>query len=56
MRDTLRDFTLAVGAAAALFAGFQAWQNGKDLAEVRGAVNTITTTVTAHVSAAGLHR
>ena len=52
MRDTIRDFMIAVGAAAALFAAFQTWSNGREIAGLSG----IAEIVTAHVNAAGLHR
>lgn len=62
MRDTLRDFVLAVGAAAALFAAFQSWNNGREIARnraeiagLRGAVDSTAAVVVAHVNAAGLH-
>ena len=35
MRDTIRDFPLAVGAAAALFAAATSWFNGREIAAVR---------------------
>ena len=35
MRDTIRDFLLAVGAAAALFAAATSWFNGREIAAVR---------------------
>ena len=63
MRDTLRDFMIAVAAVAALFASFQAWSNGVEiagikveLAKLNGAMEVTTSVVTEHVSAAGLHR
>ena len=31
MRETIRDFTLAVAAVAALFAAFQSWTTGREL-------------------------
>ena len=52
MRDTLRDFMIAVGAVAALFAAFQTWSNGRGIARLSG----IAEIVTAHVNTAGLHR
>ena len=66
MRETIRDFTLAVAALAALFAAFQSWTTGRelarelaavreDLAEVRGQLETTTDAVLAHINAAGLH-
>ncbi len=56
VRDTLRDFMVGIGAAAALFAAFQSWTNGQSIAELRGALDTTARTVTAHVNSAGLHR
>ena len=35
MRDTLRDFLLGVGAAAALFAAVTSWFNGREIVAVR---------------------
>ncbi len=35
MRESIRDFTLAVAALAALFAAFQSWTTGRDLAAFR---------------------
>ena len=35
MRETIRDFTLAVAALAALFAAFQSWTTERELAEFR---------------------
>ena len=35
MRETLRDFTLAVAAVAALFAAFQSWTTARELAVFR---------------------
>ena len=35
MRDTLRDFVLGVGAAAALFAAVTSWFNGREIVAVR---------------------
>ena len=35
MRDALRDFLIAVGAAAALFAAATSWFNGREIAAVR---------------------
>ena len=35
MRETIRDFTLAVAALAALFAAFQSWTTERELAAVR---------------------
>ena len=35
MRETIRDFTLAVAAVAALFAAFQSWTTAGELAAVR---------------------
>ena len=62
MRDTIRDFLIAVGAAAALFAAVASWFNGReiaavreDLATVQGALQTTSDTVIAHVNAPGLH-
>ena len=52
MRDTIRDFMIAVGAVAALFAAFQTWSNGREIARLSG----IAEIVTAHVNTAGLHR
>lgn len=56
MRDTLRDFVIAVAAVASLFAGFQAWSNGRRIAELQGALDVTAQTLTAHVNTAGLHR
>ena len=56
MRDTLRDFVIAVAAVASLFAGFQSWSNGRRIAELQGALEVTTKTLAAHVNAAGLHR
>lgn len=55
MRDTLRDFMIAIGAAAALFAAFQSWTNGQAIASLTGRLDTVSGIVTAHVNAAGLH-
>ena len=55
MRETLRDFVIAIGAAAALFGGFQAWTNGRELARVAGALEATADTVNQHVNAPGLH-
>ena len=62
MRETLRDFMIGIGAAAALFAAFQSWSNGGEIArnreaiaELRGTLDTTAAVVTAHVNAAGLH-
>ena len=66
MRETIRDFMIAIGAAAALFAAFQSWNTQRvlsadiaavreDLAAVRGTLQTTSDTVIAHVNAAGLH-
>lgn len=52
MRDTIRDFMIAIAAAAALFAAFQTWSNGRKLDRLNG----IAETAAAHVNAAGLHR
>ncbi len=35
MRETIRDFTLAVAALAALFAAFQSWTTERELAAFR---------------------
>lgn len=35
MRETLRDFTLAVAAVASLFAAFQSWTTARELEAVR---------------------
>ena len=35
MRETIRDFLIAVGAAAALFAAVASYLNGRDIAAVR---------------------
>ena len=35
MRDTIRDFLIAVGAAAALFAAVASWFNGQEIAVLR---------------------
>ena len=51
-QNTIRDFMIAVGAAAALFAAFQTWSNGREIARLSG----IAEIVTAHVNTAGLHR
>ena len=63
MRDTIRDFMIAIGAAAALFAAVQSWSNGHEIARnreaiagLRGAVDSTAAVVTAHVNASGLHR
>ena len=62
-RDMIRDFVLAVGAAAALFAAFQSWSNGREItrnreaiAGLRAAVESTAAVVNTHVNAAGLHR
>ena len=55
VRETLRDFMIAVAASGALFAGFQAWNNGRQIAELRGELSATAATVNAHVNAAGLH-
>lgn len=52
LRAEIRDFMIAVGAAAALFAAFQAWSNGREIARLSGIAEIVTT----HVNAAGLHR
>lgn len=52
MRDTIRDFMIAVSAVAALFAAFQAGSNGREIARLSG----VAEIVAAHVNAAGLHR
>jgi len=63
IRATLRALTLAVAAAAALFAAIQSWANGAridalqgEVAELRGELRTTSDTGRAHVTAAGLHR
>lgn len=56
MRDTIRDFTLAVAAVAALFAAFQSWSNGQEIVRLNGRLGIIEEIVTTHVNAAGLHR
>ena len=55
VRETLRDFMIAVAALGALFAGFQAWNNGRQIAELRGELSATAATVNAHVNAASLH-
>ena len=55
MRDTLRDFMIAVAAAAALFAAGQSWSNGRQLSELSGQVAAIQAAVNAHVNAPGIH-
>ena len=55
VRETLRDFMIAVAASGALFAGFQSWNNGRQIAELRGELSATAATVNAHVNAAGLH-
>ena len=55
VRETLRDFMIAVAALGALFAGFQLWNNGRQIAELRGELSATSATVNAHVNAAGLH-
>lgn len=66
MRETIRDFTLAVAAGAALFAAFQSWTTARDLAgvevrlredlaELRGQLKATSDAVLAHVNAPGLH-
>ncbi len=55
MRKTLCDFMTAVAALGALFAGFQSWNNGRQIAELRGEPSATAATVNAHVNAAGLH-
>ena len=37
MRETIRDFTLAVAALAALFAAFQSWTTERELSRELGA-------------------
>ena len=62
MRETVRDFLIAVGAGAALFAAVVSWSNGReiaavreDLATVQDTLRTTSDTVIAHVNAPGLH-
>lgn len=66
MRETIRDFTLALAALAALFGAFQSWATARELAavearlsaelaEVRGELRAVAGVVTAHVNAPGLH-
>lgn len=70
MRETLRDFMIGIGAAAALFAAFQSWNTQRvlsaeiaevrenlstQIAELRGTLQATSDTVIAHVNAAGLH-
>ena len=62
MRETIRDFTLAVAALAALFAAFQSWTTGRelaavreDLAELRGQWETTIDVLLEHINAHGLH-
>ena len=62
MRETIRDFTLAVAALAALFAAFQSWTTGRelaavreDLAELRGQWETAIDVLLEHINAPGLH-
>ncbi len=66
MRETIRDFTLAVAALAALFAAFQSWTTGRelgrelaavreDLAELRGQLETAIDVLLEHINAPGLH-
>lgn len=49
MRETLRDFMIGIGAAAALFAAFQSWSNGGEIAWNREAI-------TATIRSVGEHR
>ena len=62
MRETVRDFLIAVGAVAALFAAVVSWSNGRgiaavreDLATIQGTLKMTSDTVIAHVNAPGLH-
>ena len=47
VRETLRDFMIAVAALGALFAGFQAWNNGRQIAELRGELSATAAAATA---------
>ena len=51
MRETLRDFMIAIGVAGALFATVQSHANGRALAHVTGELEATARTVTAHVNA-----
>ena len=55
VRETLRDFMIAVAALGALFAGFQARNNGRQIAELRGELSATAATVNTRVNAAGLY-
>ena len=62
MRETIRDFTLAVAALAALFAAFQSRTTGRelaavreDLAELRGQLEMTIDVLLEHINAPGLH-
>ena len=62
MRETIRDFALALVAAAALFAAFQSRTTARELAafreelaETRGQLQTTTDALLAHINAPGLH-
>lgn len=55
MRETLRDFVLAAGALAALFAAFQSWTNGREIDAVRedltAEIAAVRTDLTAEIAA-----
>ena len=40
---------------AALFAAFQSWVNGREIAEIRGSLGTLNAMVVMHVHGPGLH-
>ena len=56
MRDTLRDIMIGIGAVAALFAAFQSWKNGQDIAAISGSLDATQATVNKHIGTIGLHR
>ncbi len=50
MKDSTRDLTLVIAAAAGLFASVQSWANGRQLAELSGQVGAIERGHHAHVN------
>ena len=55
MTGTLRDLLVVIDAVAALFAAFQSWSNGREIATLTGALQSTQATVNTHVNAVGLH-